>query len=303
MAALLPLAALTLLATASISGPASVLFRAIRRVVLPAPRRDVPPLAEQTAVAKAAHHFFALLFRSFTSVFAFASPRATLLPVFREPGDNTVPGTPLPTPPIPPEDGVRVGINAEMEKVPDVAEPPALVAVDGPATAAPPTLPRRQTKRVPRTYVDFTIGWDDVWPERAHCLPKYTYNSYFNAYTLAVPQAPMPIAIPIPTPPAPAFAPSDADSDSDGSSGDDDDESDSEVDVLELAARSADDDLLWAFHSLSLSDTAPPRSPPPCPGYQPPPAPAGMSPFCPPPLPAPAPQQTTTSTTWRLEWY
>ncbi|KAJ6511504.1 hypothetical protein C8R47DRAFT_736541 [Mycena vitilis] len=301
MAALLPLAALTLLATASISGPASVLFRAIRRVVQPAPRRDVPPLPEQTAVAKAAHHFFALLFRSFTSVFAFASPPATLLPVFREPGDNSVPGTPLPDLPTAPEDAARVGVNAETEKGPDVAEPPALVAVDGPATAAPPAYPRRQTKRVPRTYVDFTIGWDDVWPERAQCLPKYTYNSYFNAYTLAAPQAPMPIAIPIPTPPAPSFAPSD--SDSDGSSGDDDDDdSDSELDVLELAARSADDDLLWAFHSLSLFDTAPPRSPPPCPAHQPPPAPAGMSPFCPPPLPAPAPQQTT-STTWRLEWY
>lgn len=51
MAALIPLAALTILATASISGPASVLFRAIRRVVQPTTHPEGVP--EETTAGKA----------------------------------------------------------------------------------------------------------------------------------------------------------------------------------------------------------------------------------------------------------
>jgi hypothetical protein len=51
MSALLPLVALTLLATASISGPASALFRAVRRVVQPTGPEI--PVENETVAAKA----------------------------------------------------------------------------------------------------------------------------------------------------------------------------------------------------------------------------------------------------------
>ncbi|KAJ6588594.1 hypothetical protein B0H19DRAFT_1248227 [Mycena capillaripes] len=289
MAALLPLAALTLLATASISGPASVLFRAIRRVVQPTTRPEVPP--EETAVAKAANFFSTLLFRSFTSIFALLrvqSPPPTLLPVFRDQGDPIVRGTPITASKTLDEESAFANLEAsEVDIVESTVAEEEIVPGPDTATicAAPPPHPQRQQRvsQSRRTYVDFTIGWDDIWPER-HCLPhvKYAYNSYFNAYTISAFQEPMN------NPPSL----SNFDADSDVSSHD----TDSEVDALELASRSEDDDLLWAFHSLSISHTS---SPPPCSALQQSP-PAGMSPFCPPPLPTPSPPQTTT---WRLEWY
>jgi hypothetical protein len=220
--------------------------------------------------------------RAFTSMVAslrtMQSQPMTLLPVFHT--SPNFPGTPIAVSPTVHEETALM--NAEASKV-DAVESALISTVAAELEpAAPSSYSTRQTHRVTpprRAYVDFTIGWDDVWPER-HCLPsthvKYTYNSYFNAYTVSTSQEPI-------------FAPSN----SGVSSGDD---SDSEVDVLELASRSADEELLCAFHSVSISSTSRPS----CPAFQPSP-PAGMSPFCPPPLPTPSPPQQTT--TWRLEWY
>ncbi|KAJ7326196.1 hypothetical protein DFH08DRAFT_1084808 [Mycena albidolilacea] len=296
---LLPLAALALFAAASISGPAFVLFRSIQRVVQPPTPVDIPPEYE-TVAAKAANFLYALFLRAFASIVASArqSQPATLLPVFRDQSPLTPPAAPIDTSRALPAAEV-VPMNVAEPKV-EVTEPPVVSAVghgevaeaDANAMRSVP-LPssKRRTQRVSqshRAYVDFTLGWDDIWPER--CLPshvKYTYNSYFNAFAVSTSHEPTP------SPPlCDVCADSDVSSDSD----------DSEVDALELASRSADDDLLWAFYSLSISSTSSALSPSPCSPLEQFP-PAGLSPFCPPPLSSPSLSQTPTTTTWRLEWY
>ncbi|KAJ7248155.1 hypothetical protein B0H12DRAFT_728032 [Mycena haematopus] len=285
---LLPLAALAFFATSSIVSPASVLFRSIRRVVLPSPRAEVPT-EDGTMVTKAANFLYTLFLRAFGSIVASVvqgSRPATLLPLFRDLGARPDPGTPI---------TVSRSLHTEVFLVNSVAESkvevvePALIsavrdveAAEPDATAVqavPPLCPKHRTQRV--TCVDFTIGWDDVWPQRQRCLPsphvEYTFNSYFKAFTVSTPQKPR-----SPSPSSPHFS------------------VDSDVDALELALRSADDDLLWAFHSLSISSTSPSGARSPCSALEPAP-PAGLSPFCPPPLLTPNPPPPTT--TWRLDWY
>ncbi|KAJ6591239.1 hypothetical protein DFH09DRAFT_1139077 [Mycena vulgaris] len=295
MAALFPLAALTLLATASISGPAALLFRTIRRVIhpAPAPRAEIAP----EDVTAGASSFIAPFARVFASIFAslHLQPQpAVLLPVFHDQDDSAVLGN-LHGPSVSTLNEGNTLVNAEPPKV-DVVEAEYISAtgeveveeeLDGDAIEiriVPPPHTRRPTQRLTsprRAYVDFTIGWDDVWPERQPGMPsrhvKYTYNSYLNAYTCSFLQNPV-------------FRPSTPSSDSTT-------DSDIEPAALELAAQSADDDLIWALQSLSITDTAPPNESPPYSAFPP----AGMSPFCPPPLPTSGPPQP--SMTWRLEWY
>ncbi|KAJ7481757.1 hypothetical protein FB451DRAFT_1237066 [Mycena latifolia] len=293
MAALFPLAALTLLATASISGPASALFRVIRRVVQPAAAPRAEALPEDDTAGEPP--LLAPFLRVFTTLFASLrfqpQPAATLLPVFRDQDDSTVHGAET----VPNDSALHEGntlVNAEASKVDADAEfITAQEESEADATAirvAPPPYTRRPARNLPsprRAYVDFTIGWDDVWPEHGG-LPsphvKYTYNSYLNAYTCSIWQEPV---FRRPSPP-----PSDFTADSDIAI------------ALELATQSPDDDLILALRSLSISDTAPPHSESPSyPASQPKSPPAGMSPFCPPPPPTPNPPQPAT--TWRLEWY
>ncbi|KAJ7120995.1 hypothetical protein C8R44DRAFT_736691 [Mycena epipterygia] len=313
MAAFFPLAALTLLATASVSGPASVLFRAVRRVVQPAPA-EMPP-EDGAAADKGEFSLSALFLPAFTFLFASLSRPAALLPVFRTQDKSAVPGAEpvfmglslceentLVDGEESKADGGESGLGSAIVEV--ESEEPDADADATPIRIAPPPYTRRPVQPVPppcRAYVDFTIGWDDVWPER-HCGPgprvKYTYNSYFNAYTYTVPQE----SFSLPLSPSPQSDCRPADSDDDSS--DDEDDAASEA-ALELASRSADDDLIWALQALSISDQAtPPTSETtPYPAFSEVKSPpAGMSPFCPPPPPTPAPPQSA-ATTWRLEWY
>ncbi|KAF8178145.1 hypothetical protein K438DRAFT_2022058 [Mycena galopus ATCC 62051] len=299
---LLPLAALALFATSSLFGPASVLFRSIRRVVQPPTRTAAErPPEDETAAAKAANFLSAVFLRAFTSIVASVvqeSPSATLLPIFHDQGGPISSGTPIPVSRASHEASALVNTPAESKaevvgpaSVGDVhvaAEPDAI-----PLRAASPPCPQRRIQRLQRppssqlAYVDFTIGWEDVWPER--CLPspqvKYTFNSYFNAFAVSASQEPPPFPLSV----------SGSSADSDVSS-----YSDSEVDAFELASCSADEDLLWALHSLSISipkfSSPGARSPCSAPDPQ-----AGLSPFCPPPLLTSNPPQSTM--TWRLEWY
>ncbi|KAJ7701901.1 hypothetical protein B0H17DRAFT_1327503 [Mycena rosella] len=304
MSAFFPLAALTLFATASISGPASVLFRTIRRVVqpTPAPRAEIPPEDNRARASALLAPFLRVFTTIFVSLFQLQPPALQILPIFRDQDDPVHGASPgsvdsilrevnaLVDPETSKVDGVDVAgfvLSAAAEEEVEPEEP------DADTTAiriAPPPYTRHPVHSLPsprRAYMDFTIGWDEVWPERGG-LPsphvKYTYNSYLNAYMCTVSQEP--VYRPS-TPPLDSLA-------------------DSEIAAaaLELAAQSADDDLIWALQSLSLSDPDPRRSESPSyPASQPWPKtpPAGMSPFCPPPPPTPGPPQPAT--TWRLEWY
>ncbi|KAJ6481838.1 hypothetical protein C8R45DRAFT_313223 [Mycena sanguinolenta] len=287
---LLPLAAIALFATSSFFGPASVLFRSIRRVVQPRTRAE--PSEDETAAVKAANFFHALFLRAFASVASTSrSSPATLLPVFRGQVETPV----LFSRSLHEETPV---VNmAAVDKV-EVAEPASTSTAAAESNTAPiallPARPQHRTQRVPlapSVCVEFTIGWDDVWPQSHRCVPqphmKYTFNSYYNAFTISPSQRSMSSQSPS----------------VDASSDDSDSDSDSDWDALELASRSADDDLLWAFHSLHISDTSSSsaHSLSPCnSAFEP--SPAGLSPFCPPPPLTPNPPPPT-ATTWRLEWY
>ncbi|KAJ7026575.1 hypothetical protein C8F04DRAFT_1125027 [Mycena alexandri] len=295
-AALLPLA-LTLLATASLFGPASVLSRAIRRVVQPAPDAEMPP-EDQSGAAKAAGYLCALLLLR-ALAFVFVSLRVQFPTVFRDQDEIILLDTPISSSQTTDEE--TTSTNAEAPKVDTVesasisAAEAQVDALDSNADATPATPPPpRPTQGEPalrHTYVDFTIAWEDIWPERQCNAPrKYIYNSYYNAHTLSASLEPI-IHSSNPS------SHEDVGTDSDNSS---DDDADSEIDALDLASRSEDDDLIWAFHSLSISDTSSPDSRPPC-FPSPPIPPAGLSPFCPPPPPTPSPPQQSTA--WRLEWY
>ncbi|KAJ7726910.1 hypothetical protein B0H16DRAFT_1591723 [Mycena metata] len=295
-AAFLPLA-LTLLATASLFGPASVLSRAIRRVV-PAADAALPP-EDQNAAAKAADSLCTLLLRALAFVLRVQFPT-----IFRGQDENILPETPVSS-----QMTDNSPANVEAPKVDvDTVESASIsaavetqVLVDGldsntdAAPATPPPRPAQCETALRRTYVDFTIGWDDIWPERQCSAPrKYIYNSCYNAYTLSASLEPLTHSSNASDPSSHEDVGTDSDRSSDG-------DSDSEIDALELASRSEDDDLIWAFHSLSISntlssDSRPPYSP------SPPIPPAGLSPFCPPPLPTPSPPPQP-STAWRLEWY
>ncbi|KAF7342095.1 hypothetical protein MVEN_01796800 [Mycena venus] len=340
MAALFPLAALTLLATATVSRSASVLFRAVRRVVQPRADMPLPPDLEHaavTAAAKAANFFCALFLRAVASVRVQyqSQPGAALLPVFRDQDQDDElisisPGTPIAASSqiLHAESAhVNVNVNAAAESkeaVVDVVDlEPVLTSAVGAATEVaaasepvvdaprelphpPPPLPppschqRRTSKLVslPQSHraagacaVDFTLGWDDIWPERCQSSPqvKYTYNSYYNAFTRA--QTSISYSHPAPSSPSTSDANSNADSDvsSDDEDDSDNDCSDFDVDSVDADALDAvsDEDLLWALHSLSISDSFT-SSPPPlsCPSGPPHPSsalsPAGLSPFCPP---------------------
>ncbi|KAJ7165088.1 hypothetical protein C8R46DRAFT_304319 [Mycena filopes] len=285
MADLLLLAALTVIATASFA-PAPVLSRALRRVVQPAPAA-IPP--EAGNAPEKADSLCALLLRALT--FVLSSLRVQSPAV-------VVPSVSSYSP-----DAETARVDDDASKV-DAVESAAVVvdAPEGSPDATPPPLPPpHPTQCKPalrRTYVDFTIGWEDIWPEHQRAIPrKYAYNSYYNAYTLEV-VPPEPIIMH----PSDDLPPHDDDDDADASS--DGDDTDSELDALELASRSEDEDLIWAFHSLSISEAA--SSPASCPKPTAPLyPPAGLSPFCPPPPrlpPTPSPPQQSTAA-WRLEWY
>ncbi|KAJ7173101.1 hypothetical protein C8R43DRAFT_680871 [Mycena crocata] len=297
-AALFPLAAITLLVTASISGPASIFFR---RVVQPVPRAEIPP--EEDPTAKQASSLLGLFQRACISVFAtlrIPSQRATFLPVFLAQNGFSSAGNieassshevdPLMHAEVSNFDSpegtlVSESAGGELDTGSDEPEPDAMAI-----RIAPPPYTRRLTRCVPPpscAYVDFTIGWNDIWPES---LPspqvEYTYNSYYNAYMCSLPLEPvLRTGLDI--------------SSHDDDDEDDEDDSESEIDALELASRSADDDLLSVFHALYISEITPPSRA--SSHVQLPPA--GLSPFCPPPLPNPSPPQLATTTTWRLEWY
>ncbi|KAJ7093878.1 hypothetical protein B0H15DRAFT_798949 [Mycena belliarum] len=368
MSALFPLAVLTLFASASLTGPAAALLRAIRRVVQPTPP-EVAPEDDADGVSTRSTPLLRVLTTPFTSL-RFPPP-LRLLPVFQDnpvihgaapipiiddgttlgngqdaeievnsgyvaaeveelATDATAIGTapppyrhtpsddvpkddaaeasrrlapllrvvaalfrslrlPLPVRALPVFDDAR-GAPVSIVRSENVEDPKIEVDTENVATEdeerdtdatsiriAPPPYTRRPAQSRPaprRAYVDFTIGWDDVWPALPAPHVKYTYNSYLNAYTCTI--TPEPVGV-CPT--------SDSTADSDV-----------EPAALELAVQLPDEDLLCAaLQSLTLADI---RSPSPS-TLQPPPA--GVSPFCPPPLPTPPPPQPAT--TWRLEWY
>ncbi|KAJ7628700.1 hypothetical protein FB45DRAFT_919042 [Roridomyces roridus] len=288
MDGLLPLAVLTLLVAISISGPVFAAFRLVRRVVQPAPRPDTPP---QDSIVKPDPPLYALVLRALLSIIVptrvepSTSPGLSALRNQLNPSssdsktsspahsENTLVGTDTPTP------------------EPEQPSPNAPTNANGPSLPLPTGLQRPhkgQTQR-PQPYVDFTIGWDDIWPARPSPRMTYTYNSYFNAFTASRATDP-------PPPPQPA-PPSEECGDSSFSSDDDDVDDEMDLDfVLELASQSEDDDLIWALQSLTLSDSPPSslsaelRLPA-----------AGQSPFCPPPPPVPSPSPSQAA--WRLEWY
>ncbi|KAK7042254.1 hypothetical protein R3P38DRAFT_3348302 [Favolaschia claudopus] len=301
---LIPLAALTLLATASILGPFSLIIRSLRRVFRPFPAARIQIHTRRDSVAvNAEQPYYTLFLRAFTSIVTSvrsSSPPATLLPVFHELNPPHPSSTNLP--PNSPSDhvsevpihsleskpeGVAPDLTAVADSKPDESEEVTERDTNSPrnVTQTPCSQSRKGSSPSPRrVYADFTIGWDDVWPND-RCFPpshlKLAYSSYYNAFTF-VPQAPSPPALDISI---------DSETESE----------DYDLDTLDCAS---DEELISAFHSLTISDagTSPaPTSPPKDPCCTSPPA--GLSPFCPPPIPTPIPPQTLASTTWRLEWY
>ncbi|KAJ7216466.1 hypothetical protein GGX14DRAFT_441594 [Mycena pura] len=297
MAASYPLAALTLLTITSLCAPVpKILFRSIRRItqatVIPAADTQLTHRHDSTAATKPGNSIYSLFLKTYRFIFASLHGKrpATLLPVAQIHDALAVRNIHVS---VANEDTQkdRVGESPLISPaVPSEAEINSEASTDAPAIRNSPTCPPPPVQHSAPSHgvcVDFTIGWDDIWPEsQAAQHMKYMFCSTWNAYVVCVSldsschwsTSSSLIDVPF--------------HDDSGSN------SDSEIDAFELVSRSADEDILQALHALSTHDSAPrhlsPSSPIPLP-------PAGLSPFCPPPHPTPNPPSPVT--TWRLEWY
>ncbi|CAK5263542.1 unnamed protein product [Mycena citricolor] len=135
---------------------------------------------------------------------------------------------------------------------------------------------------------EFAIDWDDVWPawtrDPRSSRTRLVYDTYFDAFRSTVVHPVRPSC---------------------GESGADADEG-----MLEAIMQLDDDELVSAFRSLSLSSddrgddddcAGSPSATLSLPEDLVVGPPAGLSPFCPPPVSIPCPEQPASA--WRLDWY
>ncbi|KAJ7057189.1 hypothetical protein C8F01DRAFT_1086803 [Mycena amicta] len=303
MAALYPLAALTLLATASLSGPVSFLFRAVRRAVQQHhPDVSDGPANHNAPPPKPATTVWALFLHAANVVVASLRGTAQIITSPAPPSSEDVDKTRI-------SDAESSEENDEIQVRPDTPQPHhipifALVPAPVPAPSRPALQPfpshnvrtfQPYPPRVglphPPPYVDLSISWEDIWPpqpQNQHYAVKMGFNPYYSAFTRIF-----------------CYLPEDNDDHNSCLSDPDPDNIDID-DALEIVERADDEDLIQALQALTLSDTIArnnsKQSAVQSQAFLSSLPPAGASPFCPPPPPQPASAATAT-VTWRLDWY
>ncbi|KAF7292758.1 hypothetical protein MIND_01174300 [Mycena indigotica] len=341
MAALVPLAIITLLATASLSAPATALFRATRRAQPEHPPvednaepsldsqlqpNDAPIVEPRSILAALLGHAAAVVLASIrlttpTTISqplpASDEPQKTRVSIAQD-GESVSVETMLAS-----QANDQVQVRPDTPRPLDTANPPPLPAtfpvfapVVGPTLT---TAPSRRSVLQPspshhgvqlwpphvgqRNLPPYSVDMNISW-EEIWPSPRQTLGN--SAKTMSTNS----MTLVWSDPPTRQFVPKDENDDDDntcGSSSDMDSDSDME-DAFDLVQRLDDDDLISALQALSLSEitaakTKPQLSSAQIQAFLASLPPAGISPFCPPPTPTPPPPQpASTTVTWRLDW-